>query len=195
MSASKKTACIEFFCNVDDYSVRQLVDIAKDLRKNGYQRIKIIISSQGGSVFHGLSAYNLLKGLDIEIITHNFGSVDSSSGIIFCAGSPRYSVPHARFLIHPLGYGLQGNFSEEQLKEHLKNLQIDTENTVGVIAEATHKEETQILDDMRNRKHLNPEQAKEYGLIDEIKVELVEAGEEIFKVQCKPPQQNLPKQI
>jgi len=185
--STKKTACIEFLCDVNEYSVKQLIDIAKDLRKKGYQRIKILISSNGGSVFHGLSAYNELKGLDTEIITHNFGSVDSSAGIIFCAGSPRYSVPHARFLIHPLGYELQGNFSEEQLEEHLKTLQIDTENTAGVIAEATQKEEKQILEDMRKRKHLNPEQAKEYGLIDDIKVELVEAGEEIFRVQCKPP--------
>ena len=192
MSVTKKSACIEFFCPVNEHTVTQMLDLAKQLRKNGIERLKILISSGGGSVFHAISAYNELKGLGIEIVTHNFGSVDSSSGIIFCAGSKRYSVPHARFLIHPLGMTLNGNFTEEQMEEQLKSFKIDVENTAGVLAEATNKDESQILKDMQDRKHLNPEQAKDYGLIDDIKIELVEAGEELHKVNSTPPQQNIP---
>ncbi len=189
MVDQKKTVCIEFFCPVTDFTVMQLVDIVKTKIKEKTERFIILISSPGGSVFHALSAYNLLRGLPVEIITHNFGSVDSSAGIIYCAGSKRYSVPDARFLIHPLIYNLQGGYFEEQMEEHLKNLQLDTQNTVGVLAATTGKKEDEVLDDMKKRKHLNPEQAMEYGLVDEIKTELVEVGTEIIKVQPQPPQQ------
>jgi len=89
LSSEKKTACIEFLCEVNEYTVTQLLDSVKILIKKGYERIIILISSPGGNVFYGLSAFNFLRGIPVEIITHNFGSVDSTAGIIFCAGSKR----------------------------------------------------------------------------------------------------------
>ena len=101
MSANE-TVYIKFFASVNRNSANALMDsidqqIAKDKKK-----IILLISTTGGSVFHGISLYNYLKGIPIEIETHNFGSVDSIGNIIFLAGMKRFSVPDARFLMHPV---------------------------------------------------------------------------------------------
>jgi ATP-dependent protease ClpP protease subunit len=180
--SNEKSVCIEFFCGINEFTTNQLIDKIMEFRKKGFSKIKILMSSEGGSVYHALAVYNILKGIDVEIITHNFGNIDSSAGIIFSAGTKRYSVPHGKFLIHPLTYTMNGVFTEETMDEHRGNLKMDFENTAGVLAEATGRDEEQILKDMRDRKQLNPEEAMEYGLIDEIKVSLIEEGEEVCKI-------------
>lgn len=140
----------------------------------GVKKIHLLISSPGGSVFHGLSIYNYLKGAPIEVDTYNFGSVDSIGVVIFCAGKKRYSVPHARFLIHGVRFNINGNaaFDEKELEEHFKSLKIDQRNIAKVIADNCNKDITEIEKKMNDRTTLNPEQAKEYGLVHEIKSEL-----------------------
>jgi ATP-dependent protease ClpP protease subunit len=138
------------------------------------ERINLLISSPGGSVFHGLSLYNFLKGAPIEVFTYNFGSVDSIGVIMFCAGKRRFSVPHARFLIHGVKFNIAGNISldEKQLEEYLKGLKIDQQNIAQVIADTTEKARDKVETDMNNRTTLNPNEAKAYGLVHEIKSEL-----------------------
>jgi ATP-dependent protease ClpP protease subunit len=138
------------------------------------ERINLLISSPGGSVFHGLSLYNFLKGAPIEVNTYNFGSVDSIGVIMFCSGKRRFSVPHARFLIHGVRFNIAGNnsFDEKQLEEHLKGVKIDQQNIAQVIADTTEKSRDKVEVDMNNRTTLNPNEAKAYGLVHEIKSEL-----------------------
>lgn len=138
------------------------------------QRVHLLISSPGGSVFHGLSVYNFLKGAPIEVMTYNFGSVDSIGVVMFCSGTRRFSVPHARFLLHGVKLNVNGNnsFDEKQLEEHLKGLRIDQQNIAQVIADTTEKPRDKVESDMNNRTTLSPSEAKNYGLVHEIKSEL-----------------------
>lgn len=182
MSVDKKTVYIKFYAGVNAESVNKLMTIVEEQLKLGVEKIVLLISSVGGQVFHGISAYNFLKGIHAEIITHNFGSVDSSAGVIFCAGSKRYSVPHARFLIHGVSFPLQGTFEEKQIEEKLKILRIDTESIIGVFASTTGKSEDEIEQAMTDRTTLSPEQAQKFGLVHEIKVDLVEPGNEIISI-------------
>jgi ATP-dependent protease ClpP protease subunit len=153
--------------------------------KEGVTRFILLISSPGGTVFHGLSAYNFLKGIPAEIITHNFGSVDSAGALLYCAGSKRLSVPHARFLLHGVSAGFpeRTSLEEKQLEERLKSLKIDIENIAGVIAASTGKSEDDVIRDMRERTTLNPEEAVKYGLVHEIKEELIEKNVELITIQ------------
>jgi len=188
---SDKTAYIKFFAEVNEASVNALMGAVEQKLAQGVSGIVLLISSPGGSVFHGLSAYNFLKGVPARLVTHNFGSVDSISVVLFCAGGRRFSVPHARFLLH----GVQTNFpqaaslEEKQLGERLKGLKIDIENIAGVIAATTGRSEKQVAKDMLSRTTLNPEQAVEYGLVHEIKEELLPAGAELLSIVQS---QNLP---
>jgi len=153
-------------------------------------RIHLMISSPGGSVFHGLSIYNFLKGAPYEVFTYNFGSVDSIGVVIFCAGLRRYSVPHARFLVHGVSVNFVGNqmLDEKGLEERLKGLQIDYQNISRVIADTVQKSPEQVQNDMNNRKTLSSQEAKDYGLVHEIKSELFPIDADLSVVTEMPVQ-------
>jgi ATP-dependent protease ClpP protease subunit len=159
--------------------------------KQGVTNFIILISSPGGSVFHGLTAYNYLKGLPVTITTHNFGSADSIGTVLYCAGSRRLSVPQARFLLHAVNLQFRGNqdLEEKQLEERLKGLKIDIENIAKVIAENTSKKSVEdITSAMLERITLNPQEAQSWGLVHEIKSELFEAGSEVISIQFQEQQ-------
>jgi ATP-dependent Clp protease protease subunit len=169
-----KEAYIRFMAPVDPRTTASLFQIFDKKLKEKVERLHLMLSSPGGSVFHGLSVYNFLKGAPIEIYTYNFGIVDSIGVVIFCSGSKRFSVPHARFLIHGVQANFMGNQSldEKDLEERLKGLQVDYKNISRVIADTTQKPADKVLDDMNNRTTLNPQEAKDYGLVHEIKSSL-----------------------
>jgi len=187
-----KPVVIRFFAPVMDATVNALMSAVDQRMKQGTRDFIILVSSPGGSVVHGLSAYNYLKGLPASITTHNFGSVDSIGIVIYCAGSKRLSVPQARFLFHGVNVQFRGeqNLDEKLLEERLGGLRIDVENIAGVIAANTGKSTKEITDAMIERMVLNPEQAQSWGLVHEIKSELFEAGSEVIAIQAQqqPPQ-------
>lgn len=185
MPTESKPVVIRFFANVEENSINTLLTVVDQKLKTGVDKICLLISSPGGTVFHGLSAYNFLKGIPAEVITHNFGSVDSIGVVLYCAGSKRFSVPHARFLVHGVAAGFQQNerLEEKQLEERLKGLQIDMLNIARVIAATTGKTVGAINAAMLDRTTLDPEEASEWGLVHEIKSELFEAGSEVISIQ------------
>lgn len=180
---------IKFFAPVMPESIASLMQAIDNKLRQGTSKLTLLISSPGGDVFQGLSAYNFLKGIPLEITTHNFGSADSVGVVLFCAGSKRLSVPHARFLLHGVQCSFRQpvNLEEKQLEERLKGLQIDMGNVSRVIADTVRKTQEQVLQDMLNRTTLYPEQAIDYGLVHEIRSELFPAGSINFKSlnQCQ----------
>jgi ATP-dependent Clp protease protease subunit len=190
-----KPVVIRFFAPVIDATVNALMSAVDQKIKQGIKDFIILISSPGGSVIHGLSAYNYLKGLPASITTHNFGSVDSIGIVLYCAGSKRLSVPQARFLFHGVNVQFKGeqNLDEKLLEERLKGLRIDMENIAKVIAANTGKSAKDVTDAMFERITLNPEEAQSWGLVHEIKSELFEAGSEVIAIQFQQQPQQLPK--
>jgi ATP-dependent Clp protease protease subunit len=190
-----KPVVVRFFAPVIDATVNALMSAVDQKMKQGTQDFTILISSPGGSVIHGLSAYNYLKGLPVSITTHNFGSVDSIGIVLYCAGSRRLSVPQARFLFHGVNVQFRGeqNLDEKLLEERLKGLRIDVENIAKVIAANTGKSTKDITDAMIERTTLNPEEAQSWGLVHAIKSELFEAGSEVIAIQAQ--QRPVPQQL
>ena len=184
------TSVIKFFAPVIDVTINALMTAVDQKMARGQRNFIILISSPGGSVFHGLSAYNYLKGLPAEISTHNFGSVDSIGVVVYCAGRRRLSVPQARFLLH----GVAANFpqaaslEEKQLEERLKGLRIDIENIAKVVAANTGKSVNEVTEAMLDRTTLNPEEAQAWGLVHEIQAELFPGGAEVISIQYQEPQ-------
>jgi len=179
-----RTTYIKFFASVNQNTIRALMQAVELRRREGSKRFVILISSPGGDVHSGNSAYHFLKGIPEEVITHNYGSVDSIAGVIFCAGDERYSSPHARFLIHGVNVNFLQNSSleQQQLQEKMNSLKIDTENIAGIIASTTGKEESEILQTMGDRTTLSPEQAQEFGLVTEIKEELIPENADLIGI-------------
>ncbi len=185
-----KAVVIKFFAPVIDITVNALMEAIDQKVRQGVTNFILLISSPGGSVFHGLSAYNYLKGLPAKITTHNFGSVDSIGVVLYCGGSERKSVPQARFLLHgvSLTFEQKTSLEEKQLEEKLKGLRIDIENIAKVIAANTGKSVKEVTDAMLERTTLNPEEAQSWGLVNEIKSELFEAGSEVISIQFQQQQ-------
>jgi len=180
---------VKFFAPVIDVTINALMSAVDQKMKEGQKDFILLISSPGGSVFHGLSAYNYLKGLPANVITHNFGSVDSIGVVLYCGGSKRLSVPQARFLLH----GVSANFpqksslEEKQLDERLKGLRIDIENIAKVVAANTGKSIEEVTQAMLDRTTLNPDDAKEWGLVHDIEVNLFPSGAEVISIQYQQP--------
>ena len=180
-----KSVAIKFFAPVIEVTINALMNAIDQKMKQGVTNFTILISSTGGTVFHGLSAYNYLKGIPATITTHNFGSVDSISVVLYCGGSKRLSVPQARFLLHGVSsiFAQNTNLEEKQLEERLKALKIDIENIAKVIAANTGKSVEAVINAMLERTTLNPEEAQAWGLVNEIRSELFEAGSEVISIQ------------
>lgn len=186
----KKPVVIKFFAPVSEVTINALMNVIDQKMRQGITEFTILISSPGGTVFHGLSAYNYLKGLPAKITTHNFGSVDSIGVILYCGGSRRLSVPQSRFLLHGVSAGFEkGSLEEKQLEERLKGLRIDIENIAKVIAANTGKGVEEVKSAMLERTTLNAEEARSWGLVHEIKSELFEAGGEVISIQSEQQKQ------
>jgi len=187
---STRPVVIKFFAPVIDVTINALMNAIDQKMKQGVTDFIILISSPGGSVFHGLSAYNYLKGLPVTIATHNFGSVDSIGVVLYCGGSKRLSVPQARFLLHGVSANFEQKVSieEKQLEERLKGLRIDIENIAKVVAANTGKTVKDVTNAMLERTTLNPEEAQSWNLVHEIKSELFEAGSEVISIQFQQQQ-------
>lgn len=185
-----KPVVIKFFAPVIDVTINALMNIIDQKMKQGVTNFIILISSPGGSVFYGLSAYNYLRGLPATITTHNFGSVDSIGIVLYCGGSRRLSVPQARFLLHGVNINFPQKVSleEKQLEEKLKGLKIDIENISKVIAANTGKSIEEVTNVLLERTTLNPDEAKSWGLVHEIKSELFEVGSEVISIQLQQQQ-------
>lgn len=185
----KKTTFINFFGSINEKSVSLLMNAVQRRLQEGTERFVILISSPGGLVGPGLSAYNFLKGIPVEVITHNYGSVDSVALAVFCAGKERYSVPNARFLLHGVGFTLQqgARFEEKQLDERMKSLQIDRRNIARIVAENSTKTVKDVENDMLNVITLNSTEAQEYGLVHMIKAELFPKGSEVIQIATQQP--------
>ncbi len=189
VKVSQLPTVIKFFAPVIDATINALMNAVDQKMSEGKREFILLISCPGGAVFHGLSAYNYLKGLPAKVTTHNFGSVDSIGVILFCGGSTRLSVPQARFLLHGVSSNFQANMSleEKQLEERLKSLRIDTENIAKVISATTGKTIEDVTQAMLDRTTLNPEEAKTWGLIHEIQVELFPSGAEVIPIHFQQP--------
>lgn len=180
----KKTAYIRFFAGVNPKTVNTLIQVTEKQLGEGIERFVFLISSGGGQVFSGISGYNFLKGIPAEVITHNFGSIDSVAVVLFCAGANRLCVPHARFLLHGIGFDTPAatRFDEKLLDERLKGLRMDRENIARIIADNCGREVEDVDQDILTSIVLNSEKAITYGLVHEVRAELFPKGAEIIDI-------------
>jgi len=185
---------IKFYAPVTQNTAIQLQQVLEQLLRQGLTKLHLLLSTPGGSVHDGISLYNFLKGLPIETCTYNFGSVDSIGVVLFCAGSQRFSVPNARFLLHPVAMQVFSNqiFDEPGIEEKINALKADQKNIANVISETTGKSVNEILEFIHKRTTFDPDAALEMRLVTEIKQSLIPAGANLFSIY-EPPTQ--PQQV
>jgi ATP-dependent Clp protease, protease subunit len=130
--------------------------------------IYLYINSPGGLVTAGIAIFDTMKYIKCDVSTICLGQAASMAALLLAAGAngKRYALPHARIMIHqPLG-GAQGQASDVaiQAKEILRIKEMLNEILVN------HSKQTkeQIEKDTDRDKFMSPEEAREYGIIDEV---------------------------
>jgi ATP-dependent Clp protease, protease subunit len=132
------------------------------------KEIGFYINSPGGSVTAGLAIYDTMQFIRPPVSTLCLGQAASMAAVLMLAGTKgrRYALPHSRIMIHqPLG-GAQGQASdiEIQAREILRA----RETLNNIIMRHTGQQLRKIEKDTERDMFLNPVQAVEYGLIDEV---------------------------
>lgn len=161
---------VKFFAEVNPNSTQQLMQALDLCVRQGVSEINLLISTSGGSVHHGVSLYNYIRGIPAKVTTHNFGAVDSIGLVLFASGSRRLSVPQARFMIHRVAAGIGGpaQMGEDQLVQLLKSLQADEKNIARIIAENSNRTVDQVLASMKEQATLFPDELQKWGLVHDI---------------------------
>ncbi len=136
--------------------------------KNPEKDIHLYINSPGGSVSAGLAIYDTIKYIKCDVVTICIGLAASMGAFLLSSGTKgkRYALPNSEIMIHqPLG-GAQGQASDIEIQaKHIQNIK---EKINKILSEATGQELSKISKDTDRDYYMSAEQAKEYGLIDEI---------------------------
>ena len=130
--------------------------------------IHLYINSPGGVVTAGMAIYDTMQYIKPDVSTICVGSAASMGSLLLTAGAPgkRYALPHSRIMIHqPLG-GVQGQASEIEI--HAREILRLREELNGVLAHHTGQPLEVIAQDTDRDNFMSAEDAKAYGLIDEV---------------------------
>ncbi|MCP4634800.1 MAG: ATP-dependent Clp endopeptidase proteolytic subunit ClpP [candidate division Zixibacteria bacterium] len=151
--------------NIANLIIAQLLFLeAEDPEKD----IFLYVNSPGGSVTAGLGIYDTMQFIKADVATTCVGMAASMGAFLLCAGAPgkRASLPNSRVMIHQPWGGTQGQVTdiEIQTKEFLKNKSRLNE----LLAKHTGQPIERIEVDTDRNYWLSAEEAKEYGLVDEV---------------------------
>lgn len=171
---------IRFMGDINPQTTNILINTIENKIRENKNDFLFLISSHGGDVPSGISIYNYLKNLSINIETHNFGIVESIASLLYCCGSKRSSSKTASFLIH--GINWNGGGDEKQINEVAKTLKTYREHISDIISKNCNKSSKQIQKMMFNNSRLNAEEAKKIGLVDEIKELNIDTNTEIISI-------------
>ncbi len=132
------------------------------------KEISLYINSPGGSVTAGLAIYDTMQYINAPVSTICIGQAYSMAAVLLTAGAKgrRFMLPHGRIMLHqPLGaFSGQATDIDIQAREmlHLKQMLIQ------IIGEHSGQDLTQVKTDTDRDYYLGAQQAKDYGLIDEV---------------------------
>ena len=136
--------------------------------KNPDKDIYLYINSPGGSVSAGLAIYDTIRYIKCDVVTICIGLAASMGAFLLSSGTKgkRYALPNSEIMIHqPLG-GAQGQASDIEIQaRHIQNIK---EKINKILSEATCQDLKKVQKDTDRDYYMSAEQAKEYGLIDDI---------------------------
>lgn len=138
--------------------------------ENRKKDIHFYINSPGGDVISTLAIYDAMQILTCPVATYCVGQAASGAAILLAGGTKgkRFALPHARVMIHQPYAGVEGQVSdiEIQANEILRNRQVLNE----ILAAHTGKPLEVIAQDINRDFFLTAQDAKTYGLVDEITI-------------------------
>ena len=138
--------------------------------------IHLYINSPGGVVTAGLAIYDTMQYIKPDVSTICIGQAASMGALLLTAGAKgkRYALPNARIMIHqPLG-GAQGQSTDIQIQA--REIQRIREVINDILVESTGKDRETVVQDTERDNFMTAEEAKAYGLVDEVITRPVKKG-------------------
>ncbi len=154
---------------VDDHVANLIVAQLLFLEsENPEKDINLYINSPGGSVSAGLAIYDTMQFIKPDVSTMCVGQAASMGALLLTAGASgkRYCLPHSRMMIHqPLG-GYQGQATDIEI--HTREILKVRSQLNEILALHSGQSVETIAEDTERDNFMSPQEAKEYGLIDEL---------------------------
>ena len=151
--------------NIANLIIAQMLFLASEDPKKD---ISLYINTPGGSVTAGMAIYDTMHYILPDVATICIGQASSMGAVLLAGGTKgkRQSLPNARVLLHqPMG-GLTGQASDIEI--HAREIIKIREQINQILVECTGQEMERIKHDTERDFFMSPEQAREYGVIDEI---------------------------
>ena len=151
--------------NVANLIIAQLLYLESE---NPDKDINLYINSPGGSVTSGLAIYDTMQFIKPNVSTMCVGQAASMGALLLAGGEKekRYCLPHSRVMIHqPIG-GFQGQASDIDI--HAREILQARERLNKILSDHTGQSLDTIKNDTERDNFMSANQAKDYGLIDEV---------------------------
>ena len=151
--------------NVANLIIAQLLFLeSEDPEKD----IQLYINSPGGVVTSGMAIYDTMQYLRAPVSTICIGQAASMGAVLLAAGAPgkRYALPNARVMIHQGSGGFRGNTPDVEIQ--MREMMHLTDRLMHILAEHTGQPFETVKRDSERDKFMSAEEAKTYGLIDEV---------------------------
>ncbi|WP_420426870.1 ATP-dependent Clp endopeptidase proteolytic subunit ClpP [Algiphilus sp.] len=161
--------------HVANLIIAQLLFLESD---NPEKDIHLYINSPGGVVTAGLSILDTMRFIKPDVATMCVGQAASMGSLLLAAGAKgkRYALPHSRVMIHQPHGGAQGQASDIEIQA--REILYLRQRLNEILAECTGQSIETIEKDSNRDFFLSAEQAKEYGLIDEIMTQRIAPSKE-----------------
>ncbi|HSM35026.1 MAG TPA: ATP-dependent Clp protease proteolytic subunit [Longimicrobiales bacterium] len=135
---------------------------------NPERDIYLYINSPGGSVYAGLGIYDTMQYLSAPVATMCVGIAASMGAVLLAAGAEdkRSALPNSRIMIHQPSSGAQGTAADIEIQA--KEILYARARINQILANHTGQDVAKIADDVDRDRFMSPEEALEYGIIDNV---------------------------
>ena len=136
--------------------------------ENPTKDISFYINSPGGIISSGLAVYDTIQYISPSVSTLCIGQAASMGSLLLAAGAEgqRFSVPNARIMIHQPSGGFSGQAADVEI--HAREILSLRSRLNDIYVRHTKQALSKIEDAMDRDKFLSPEEAKAFGLVDEV---------------------------
>ena len=130
--------------------------------------ISLYINSPGGSVSAGLAIYDTMSFISNDVATYGLGLAASMGQVLLACGAPgkRYSLPHARIMMHQPAGGMGGTATDIRIQA--EQALLAKKELAVVLSDRTGQPVERIEADFDRDRWFTPEQAKDYGIVDHV---------------------------
>jgi len=136
--------------------------------ENPKKEISFYINSPGGLVTSGLGVYDTMQYIKAPVSTLCIGQASSMGSFLLSAGEKgkRFSLPNSRIMVHQPSAGYQGQATDIEI--HAKEILSLKKRLNKIYAKHTKKSEDEIKKALERDNFMTPEEAKDFGLIDQV---------------------------